>query len=747
MNYFITVLFLVILGNGGVLATTSLSCARLIDATDGLIGSGGLGFGYGGLNPGAGFPYSPFRLGPDTQNSSADVAFQHFSGYFYGDDTIRSFSHTHFAGAGINGLGAIGLMPMRSNLGDDKWAQTVAGEEGNLSGVGKGWTAPWWATMDKSSEAAHAGFYTVRLEEPAYASVSLLATSTLSGVHKYEWDPETTRDLKRYALLDVTHTTHLEDELAAKNRPQQATLTVSRDGKSFSAGVLGGEGYWTYLHGEVMVGAGERPSPTTWSVCVGDDCSVGNGKTLNADDGARLVARFSLDHESDSTEIHVGLSFISTEVASDNLHSVARVPFAEALERTKQVWCDELSGLVVEPLENEGAHAEQLVRMITTAHFRSHMYPPVYSESNGQYMGFDGQSHSVVEEREAAGYIGTGTRAMQFFSDFSLWDTFRTQGPWQLLTQESLFVGILRSLGEITEQQRAFPKWTTASAEKGCMVGTPGAAMVLEGCLAGMEKEFDIVGIQQSLQTIATEPGAKNGRVDVDFYLEHGYVSVEAAGKAASLTLSYAFDDFLLAGISDVTSNTDDASAARARAQNYRNIWSAENELMCPKSDNGTLVCPHSASPDWWNAYTEGNAWHWTFFVPHDPEGLRELFTDEGLDSRLDAYFREHVPVHDKFGAVLPNPFYWAGNEENFLHPFLWNYLPGRCHKTQYWIRKVIDMHFSDTAAGLPGNDDYASMSTFLLWSSIGLFPVAGTGSFHIGSPSVSSARDTVEVW
>jgi putative alpha-1,2-mannosidase len=124
---------------------------------------------------------------------------------------------------------------------------------------------------------------------------------------------------------------------------------------------------------------------------------------------------------------------------------------------------------------------------------------------------------------------GLGTnKVLHFYSDLSFWDTFRGAHPWQLLTDESLAVGVLRSVSEMTVQQNAFPRWVLASEDISCMVGLHGGALAVEAALAGLGAEFDLRGIQQMLQQQATQEWPKNGRADLDFYLENGYVSSEA---------------------------------------------------------------------------------------------------------------------------------------------------------------------------------------------------------------------------
>lgn len=372
------------------------------------------------------------------------------------------------------------------------------------------------------------------------------------------------------------------------------------------------------------------------------------------------------------------------------------------------------------------------------------MTPTIYSESGGIYLGLDKTIHNVTSDREqkqyASGEDPLGL-SMAYFSDLSLWDTFRTMLPWQLLVNEGVSVGILRSMEDMVATNGAFPRWPLASTESGCMIGMHGAAAVVEGLQKGYESYFNASGIQAAMLAQATVPGAPNGRTNVQFYLDHGYVPTESSDVAASVTLSYAFDDFLLAEISDLLGETSTATEARIRSKNYQNIWSKERELMCTRSEAGELHCPiDPIGPQSWNMYKEGDAYHWLYFVPHDMEGLINLFrTKNDFQKSLELFFENHIASHEKVGSFLPNPYFWAGNE--VCHHTLWFFNSINCTRSQYWSRKIIPMHFHATPYGLPGNDDYGAMSTYLLFTSLGIFPLAGTTKYFIGSPSITFSK------
>ena len=753
-------------------AFSPTECQALLQKADPFIGSGGLGYSYGSINPGCSVPRGAMRLGPDSTETTANLAFQHFSGYFAPDDKIRMFSHTHFVGSGINGLGSLGLMP--AELTSKKLALKEKGlalVDGKSATAYTAWRAlaEWHSHFDKQSETAAPGTYSVFLDGPQ-TQVDLVATGGFSARHRYTFKGDPSRGHRRVVFLDVCHASHTEMELPLKkSNCKAAELTMSPDG-SFDAKVHDGKNrYDIYLHGQVnaLDAAGYAASSAELLACGNGadadkvDCQEGSSSdvSLESDNGV-LLAQMTFGQHTAEVTIDVGMSYLSADHARANLQSSHAYQyqeggsgsksssFTQAVDAVQEQWCSQLEYLDVDT--GGDAHLE---RMLHSASYRTRLTPAIYSEHDGMYRGFDGKAHSVSDDRSQYGADVNATVADgRFYSDFSLWDTFRTQNPWLFLTDEPTYLGVLRSWGEITTQQVVFPKWTTGSEDNGCMMGLAGAAGALEAGLAGYgQADFDLKAIQQSLQYIATTAGApKNARTDVEHYLAHGYVSKEDQDKGSSYTVTYAFDDYILAGISELVGNAADADSARARSHNWQTIFSKEHLIICPRASNSTggeMACPEKPQEDF-KHYTEGNALHWTYFVPHDIPGLISMYGSDTaaaratFESRLDEFFQKHITFQDTYGGLLPNPYFWAGNEPTMLTPYLFSYLgsASSCAKTQKWTRQALGMHFSDDSKGVPGNDDYGAMASWSLWGSLGLYPLAGTDTFFLTAPAVQKA-------
>jgi putative alpha-1,2-mannosidase len=295
------------------------------------------------------------------------------------------------------------------------------------------------------------------------------------------------------------------------------------------------------------------------------------------------------------------------------------------------------------------------------------MSPTKYSEPvDGAYVGLDQNVHYPSPAADAGNGNGNGnsddggdsvrdggssmkkqhTRTHAYYSDLSLWDTFRTTLPWQLLTRRDVSANILWSLEQMTTaQEGVFPRWPLGSVETGCMIGSHGSSFVYDAVLRGLNSKdvFNLTVITEALLKQTTFIPDENtdpesipyllARSDVQHYLEEGYVSLEASplyerdGEPASLTLSYAYDDYVLGNLCEAEAashpsrsksggTTDACESVKARGGNYKHLWSAADAIMCPRSgQTGALSCPADpAALEAWGMWTEGDAYQWSYF-------------------------------------------------------------------------------------------------------------------------------------
>jgi len=205
--------------------------------------------------------------------------------------------------------------------------------------------------------------------------------------------------------------------------------------------------------------------------------------------------------------------------------------------------------------------------------------------------------------------------------------------------------------------------------------------------------------------------------------------------------LEYSFDDNAVATLAFELSQTDDYNYFHRSSRNYVNVWESTKEFMCPRDYDGTFKCPlepetHLPYPAE-TGYIEGDAWQWFMFVPHDPEGLIALFpTVNAFVKKLDECFNLSLPWPS---TAMPNPYYWAGNEPDILAPWLFT-VAKRPDLTQKWTRMMLATQYNSRPDGLPGNDDYGTMSAWGVFGCLGFYPQAGSSRYLIGSPCFENA-------
>lgn len=348
-------LFIITLGTLGSLAHGANVCDEY-DTVNPFIGTGGLAYGYGGINPGAQLPFSPLRLGPDTADTIVDLSYRHFSGYNYNDRLIRGFSHTHLVGGGVNDLGNIGFMPCVMDKSQDLLSLPIQS------------TPFWWSSFDKSTETASPGFYSARLTTPRI-DVGLTAISSFAGVHKYQW-MELNNDKLPTIVLDMCHEAKLK---TGDDAPcVQANISIDADTNKFTGAVYKSHGLsgniWIYISGEI-----EIKSSGGLEVLDVHTCTAANAKDNTAtctedrsgssSSGVLFSAvRFaqpadvattrdlSLEHL--DVEIKVGISFISEALATQNLRDALSETsdLRKLSERTKRTWCELLHEVQVDVL-------------------------------------------------------------------------------------------------------------------------------------------------------------------------------------------------------------------------------------------------------------------------------------------------------------------------------------------------------------------------------------------------------------
>ena len=684
----------------------SITSASVLNYVDTFIGSGGAGFGAGSHNPGVQIPFGILRLGPDT-TKTIPLPFNHYGGYHYKDKSIVAFSHTHLVGAGVGDLGNFGLIPFATS-------------NKNLSTLIKHHNLP----LDHTQETSSPGQYAINLKN--VANVTLTASGTHSGSHQYVFQSkETTCGV----LLDVCHTAMGDGFKTCKN----ATVNVSNST----------ENYMEITASMKMAGSltkrSNQKGVKLYFVAHLNHTGL-QTKTWGNGDGSKGVMLSAQCNTLNQHALHlnVAISFISIKHARLNLILQSH---SDSQNSSYSQWNTLLSRFTVQDSSNDTS----LKTKFYTAIYHTYLAPSIYEESNGNYLSFDQHQNSTTATIRTVG-DEPGDKRKHAYTDMSIWDIHRTQLPWLSLTLPETFTDILSSLQFMAMQGTGdIPKWPLLNIYGSCMVGSHAWPTIAEAVTKNQTNGLNMTWIYNSMKRGATTTRPRNSRVAVDKYTTLGYVPSEESKQSASLTLAYAFDDNAVATVAKTLGFHEEAAIFynRARAA-YKQLWDPNRELLCPKSfQTKQTKCPlDSVLPyPFETTYVEGDALQWLWFVPHDPEGLVKLFKNsEQFVAKLDSFFVDGMSIKNggkwAGGTVLANAWYWPGNEPDILAPYMFPFAGAKYQNyTVKWTKWIVDNAYGTQSNGLPGNDDFGTLSAWMSWSMLGFYPLAGSSRFVVGAP------------
>ena len=641
----------------------------LVAATDVFISTGGLGFGQGSGSPAATLPAGLMKIGPDTTGESGALGPLHASGYYYEDPYISAFSLTRKPGIGAPAGGAVGWMPTT--------AETVDPDT-------------YRATLDHDKESAGPGWYRVELEGVGTVE---LAAGLRTAHMRFDWE-----GAERWLTLDLSHTgsddhgvsdAWVELDTGSRIVRGYALLNGSLTGRS------GGEPtYFLAEFSEPWV------NHTLW-----DAGRPQEGVTRL--DGANTALTLQFDAD---VEVRLGLSMIDIGGAEVNLALEHPDGTLEDLAaRAEAVWQDTLGTFEV----TGGTALEQ--EIFASALYHAHMMPTAYGDADGLYLAAGG---------------GLGFQAgWTYYTDFSLWDTYRTLHPLVILAWPELAADHARSLTDMGRRLGFLPRWPAGPGESGSMLGNSADIVLAETWLKGVQ-DFDAAEALEIAVTQATDLDSVRPRDDLSSVLTYGYVPYDLGGSSVSKTLEYAIDDHALALWAADLGEDELATEFTERARGYHHVFDTETQFMRGRNSDGTWVELDELA--WSDAYSEGNAWQYTWLVPHDAAGLAELFGGrEALFAKLDTFFEKSTLEEDTF---LPDNYYWHGNEPDLHAAFLYALL-GRPADTWRWSAWIRDGKYNGEPDGLDGNDDGGTLSAWYVLVAMGLYPMNGTVDYVLLPP------------
>ena len=654
----------------------------------------GTGF-HGHTFPGATRPYAMVQLSPDTHIMGWDAS----SGYHYDDHQIYGFSHTHLSGTGIGDLGDILLLPFSG--GD------------SIKPV---------ATFKKETEKATPGYYAVRLENLG-VNVELTSTDRV-GFHRYTFD----NPKDRRVMLDLGHVL----------QPNWGHKLVSNDYQLVNDSTVEGtyktQG-WAHFHSVSYRVTFSEPMTKIYQYIDGKLRSDSLFLKLHSDKDLKFHYRFK---ESDKPLlVKVALSPVDVEGAEKNME--AELPgwdFDQVRAESADIWNKALNKIQIE------TNDPVIRKNFYTALYHTMIAPFAYQDVEKE-KGMDKKVHTA-----AAGYTN--------YTAFSLWDTFRALHPLMTIINPSLASDMGNALVQGYMEGSILPKWPLASSYTGCMVGYP-AVSVLADLVAKDLAKGDLnlwaeAGARSSVYRADLAEKFKGTR-ELDLITRHvyykdkfGFVPADSIPESVSWGLEMAYYDWCVAQIAAKAGNDTLAKAYQEKASYYKRYLDPETKLMRGVMADGSFRTPFNPrySSHMKSDYTEGNAFQWSFFVPHDMDNfIAEIGGKKELETRLDTLFTTSSQID---GAEASGDItgligqYAHGNEPSHHMAYLYNWTDAPWKGAER-LDFIMRNFYTNQPDGIIGNEDCGQMSAWYVLSALGFYQVCpGIPVYAIGRPMVDKA-------
>ncbi|WP_396165370.1 GH92 family glycosyl hydrolase [Flavobacterium sp.] len=610
--------------------------------------------GHGHTYPGATVPFGMVQLSPDTR---IDGSWDGCSGYHYDDATIYGFSYTHLNGTGCSDFGDIMLMPTMGK-------QTLDNKV-------------YSSKFSHKNEKATAGFYSVKLDK--HNIDVRLTASTRVGFQEYTFNTAGQANI----ILDLNHRDLLlEGEVHIIN---SKTIQVRRISEAWAKNQI----VFAQIEFNVPVKVTEIRS---------------NGDYMHSPEneyigGTQTAICFSKKvKKGEKMLVKVSLSPTSYEGAKLNSSEIKDWNFERVKKEAEQLWDKQLSKIQITEADlNKKA-------VFYTALYHTMVQPNIAQDIDGKYRGRDNQIH------KAEGF--------DYYSVFSLWDTFRAANPLYTLIEKKRTSDFINTFLKQYEQGGRLPVWELASNETDCMIGYHSVSVIADAMAKG------ITGFDYEKAFEASKHSAMLDHLGLDVYKKQGFISMDDEHESVSKTLEYAYDDWCIAQMAMILDKKEDYNYFMKRSQSWKNVFDKETGFMRPKKNGGwdKPFDPKEIN----NNYTEGNSWQYSFFVPQDIPGMIAAYGgNDKFEAKLDEMFtseskttgREQADVTGLIGQ------YAHGNEPSHHMAYLYNYV-GKPEKTTEKVHFILDNFYKNTPDGLIGNEDCGQMSAWYVLSSIGLYQV-----------------------
>jgi len=650
---------------------------------------------FGATHPGAQFPHgmtsvvpfnAAFKLGQENKFEK-DAAWNSRS-YIYDNSFLTGFSHVNLSGVGCPDLGSILLMPTTGalELDAEKYGSTYSNEQASPGYYRN--TLTKYAIDVETSSTLRTGIsrYTFpKGQSQVLLNLGLGLTNESGGMLKVVSSDE----VEGFKMLG-TFCYHPEDV-----RPVYFVAKLSKAAKSAGAWkkmpkYKGVEAEWIGYNNTY------KPYKNYRQEIAGDD----------------IGAYFQYDtKENEQIEVKVGISYVSIANARANLNAEqASFSFEKTKRNAQEQWQRLLSRVKV-------SGDEEKKTLFYTALYHTLIHPNIIQDSNGDY------------PLMAQSGIGN-TKGKNRYSVYSLWDTNRNLHPLLSLLYPEIQSEMVNTMVDMAKESGWLPKWELLAMETEVMVGDPATPVIADTYLRGI-KDFDVDAAYLFAKKAALTVDNNLLRPENKKYTELGYVPIDGEDKwggTVSTSLEYYIADWNLAQLAKTLGHEGDHQFFLQRSMNYKKLFDVKTGMLRPKHNNGDWFSPYDPqlgrnfepAP----GYIEGNAWNYRFYVPHDIQGLIKILGGkQTFTQQLIKTFET-----DNFDMA---------NEPDITYPFLFNYVQGQEWRSQKKVTELIKKHFHNSPGGIPGNDDAGTLSAWLVFSMMGIYPTSpGDMSYALVKPS-----------
>ncbi len=679
-----------------------LSAKDAVDYVNPFIGT----TNFGTCNPGAVCPNGlmsvvPFNvMGSDLNVYDKDARW--FSTpYEYKNSFFTGFSHVNLSGVGCPDLGSLLLMPTAGALEVDfkKYGSTYTNEQ------------------------ASPGYYSNFLEK--YGIKTEVSATERSGIARFTFAKGQGNILLNLgegltnetgAMVRKVSDTEVEGVKLLGTfcyNPQAVfpiyfVVRVNKAPKTF--------GYWKK----------QRPMQgveAEWDIYAGKYKFYTNySREISGDD---VGVYFSYDVENnEQIEVQVGVSFVSIANARENLNAEQPTfDFEKTHRQARERWQRDLNVVQV-----EGGTDDQKT-VFYTALYHALIHPNMLQDVNGEYPEMEGDEVLTTQNRR--------------YTVFSLWDTYRNVHQLLTLLYPDRQLDMVRTMLAMYKEHGWLPKWELFGRETLTMEGDPSIPVIVDTWMKGL-RDFDIDLAYEAMRKGATTRGKDNlMRPDIDPYIEKGYIplgffAADASGdNSVSHALEYYIADWALSQMAEKLGKKDDAKLFLKRSMGYKNYYCKKFGTLRPITADGKFLEPFNplqgANFEAVAGFHEGNAWNYTFFVPHDVKGLAKLMGGQ----------KKFV---NKLQMVFDKGYYDPSNEPDIAYPYLFSYFKGEEWRTQKEVTRLLAEHFRNAPDGIPGNDDTGTMSAWAVFSMMGFYPdCPGKPSYMLTTPTFDKITLTLD--